>query len=91
MSLLILVLSWFAIGFICMFIMWISEMRGKEFNPDFFDEEGTAFVSLMLFLCGYISLILILSFYIEEKNIFTKLVYKIANIGIKKKEESKEV
>jgi hypothetical protein len=78
------------VGFICMFTLWIDAMRGKEFDPDFFGEEGIISVSLMLFLFGYISLLIVCIYYMKDKKYFTKFIYKIANIGVKKEESAKE-
>lgn len=89
MGVLIFVISWFVIGFICMFSLWISEMRGREFDEAFFDEDVVS-VSIMMLILGFISPFLICIAYTKEKKYFTRFIYKIANIGVKKEKISKE-
>ena len=84
------VISWLVVGFICMFGMWIDSMRGIEFDPDFFYEEDIITVSILLFILGYISLLIIFLALMKDKKYFTKLIYKIANIGVKKDKASNE-
>lgn len=84
MNVLIFFISWFVVGFICMFILWIDSMRGAEFDPDFFSQDDVIPVSIILFVFGYISPFIIGAFYMQEKKCFTRLIYKIANIGVKK-------
>lgn len=77
------VISWFVVGFICMISIWIGEMRGKEFNENYFDKDCVG-VSALMFALGYISPFIIYAVCTEEKKYFTRFVYKIANIGVKK-------
>ena len=77
---------WFGTGLLCALIMWIYEMRGKEYNPNFFD-EGVLLVSAFLILFGWISALIVLGIIISENHYFVRLIYKIANIGVKKDKE----
>lgn len=81
----IFISTWFGIGFLIMFCVWISDMRNKEFDKNYFDILGI-FFSLLILLFGYISLVIATFIYCYNNRPFTKLVYKIANIGIKHKE-----
>ena len=81
------IISWFVIGFISMIFMHLWDMRGEEYDEDYFDET-CIFISFVVILLGYISLIFMIfaSIYIKlkGKKLITKLLYKIANIGVKK-------
>lgn len=84
------IISWFFAGFISVIWNWFYEMRGEEFNPDYFD-IGVIGLSFLFFILGYISLILsYFILYANQNKPFTKLIYKLANIGIDKKEEIEE-
>ena len=74
-------ISWFLVGFLSIVFACIKDMRGKEFDPNYFN-EGIGVV-LFLIAFGYISVIIVIFCYIYEENYFTKLIYKIANIGVK--------
>lgn len=80
----IFIISWFVVGFMSMAYCWILDMRGKEFDPGYFD-NGNIALSVFLFCFGYISVLILISFEMNEKKLFTRLIYKIANIGIPKK------
>ncbi len=88
----IFVISWFLVGFFTLLYIWIDDMRGQEFDPYYFEQEGAIFISLLMIVLGYISPIICFLIYISEydKKPFTKLIYKLCNIGIKKKEENEE-
>lgn len=76
-------ISWFIVGLISAMILWISDMRGKEFNENYFDSTAIL-ISIVLIMLGYISLFMIFWLFTSEKKYFTKLIYKISNIGLKK-------
>ena len=76
------VLTWFCSGFIGMIATWIFDMRNKEFNENYFDISGI-FCSLLILFFGYVTLFLSIGLYCCKYKPFTKLIYKIANIGIK--------
>ena len=86
MGVIIFFLTWFGIGFLSMFGMWVVDMRGKEFDKHYFDND-TMFMSFMTFLMGYVSLIIFICYLCHEYIPFTKIIYKIANIGIKKSDK----
>lgn len=74
--------TWFVSGFITMFSMWIIDMRNKEFDENYFSAEWM-FFSLLVLILGYASLIGLIITYCYTHKPFTKLIYKIANIGTK--------
>ena len=76
-------ISWFVVGLICMMIICVSDMRGKEFDPDYFNEPmATTFI--ILIILGYISIFITYYLFACEKKYFTRLIYKICNIGVKR-------
>ena len=82
-------ISWFLVGVFSLVFFCINDMRGKEFNPNYFDhDDGLCF--FMIFF-GYISFIIVCIFLVYEKvyenKLLSKLIYKIANIGVKKQEK----
>ena len=79
----LIIISWFVVGFICVAIEWIGDMRGKPFNKHYFNGEVVA-SSITIILSGYISPIILYSIYTSEKKYFTRFIYWIANIGTKK-------
>ena len=79
----IILTLWFVVGLVCMLSLWINEMRGKEFDEDFFTED-VVFVSFVLVILGFISPFLLYAACTKEKKYFTRLIYKIANIGVRK-------
>ena len=85
----IFLVSWFLIGFVSMAVMWISDMRNNEFNENYFDKECVG-LSIFVLVMGYISIIILYFACTSEKKYFTKFIYKIANIGVKKAEKSSE-
>lgn len=83
----IFITTWFGFGFITMIAMWISDMRNKEFDKNYFNAEGI-FLSLLTWAFGYITLVVSIGIYCHNHKPFTKLIYKIANIGVKKSKEN---
>ena len=77
-----ILISWFVIGFISMISIWIVDMRGKSYDENYFNEDNV-YCSFVVFLLGYISVFVICLTISSEKKFFTKLIYKVANIGSK--------
>ena len=76
-------ISWFVVGLICVMVICVSDMRGKEFDPDYFNTPMvTMFIILIIF--GYISIFITYYLFASEKKYFTRLIYKICNIGVKR-------
>lgn len=76
-------ISWFVVGLICVMVICVSDMRGEEFDPDYFNAPMvTMFIILIIF--GYISIFITYYLFASEKKYFTRLIYKICNIGVKK-------
>lgn len=88
MDVIIVLTIWFGMGFLTMIALYIKDMRGQPFNEDYFKNQDNLCGSLSCILLGPISVIIVLGVFWIEHKLFTKFVYKIANIGIKKKEEN---
>ena len=84
-----LIISWFVVGLICMICVWINDMRGKKYNEDYFNKSciGT---SICIFLLGYISPFIIYITFTQTEKYFTKFIYKVANISVKTKTSNKK-
>lgn len=85
----IFIISWFLVGFLSIILCYGYDLRGEEFDPDYFTNEDIE-ISLLLFFLGYISLAIALGIFIYEEKLFAKFIYKIVNIGVKKTEEKKD-
>lgn len=93
-TLVILVISWILVGFISMVVSWFLDMRGEEYDPYYFKEDGMFLACLLMTMFGYITPIIMVFYYVPKKlNFrfsFTKFIYKLANIGIDKKNKPLE-
>lgn len=81
----IVVISWFVSGFIVDVYVYLHDVRGKEFDENYFNSECVETYVAMTAL-GYISLIIFFYIWCRKNKPFTRLLYKIANIGIDKRE-----
>lgn len=94
MTLVILVITWLVVGFISLIASWILDMRGEEYDPYYFKEDGTFLACVLMIMFGYITPIIMLFYYLPKKiNFkfsFTKFIYKLANLGIDKKNKQLE-
>ena len=79
----IIIISWFLIGLITVTIMILLDMRGEEFDEDYFSLENIA-VYLGSILFGCITMFIFIGVCIYNHRQFTKFMYWLANIGIKK-------
>lgn len=75
------------IGFILMLLWYLKEMRGKDYDEEFFDGERT--IGSIIFLFLWLPLLILCLLFIavgfmNEKKYITRLLYKIANVGISK-------
>lgn len=82
------ILLWFAVGFASIVFAWILDMRGQEYDEDYFKQSGIFITALIMTMFGFISPVIVLITAIEDKRIFTKFIYKIANIGMKSDDRS---
>ena len=80
------IISWFVVGLVSVIVIWILELRGTEFNGDYFDKEHVT-VSILMFLLGYLSFVIMYAALTQDKKYFTRFMHKIANIGVKKEAE----
>ena len=85
----IIIISWFLIGIITGTIMILLDMRGEEFDEDYFSLENIA-VYLGSILFGCITMFIFIGVCIYNHRPFTKFMYWLANIGIKKDGDDNE-
>lgn len=78
-------ISWLVVGFIGMIYTHLCDLRGKEFDENYFDKECIELSIIMIFL-GYFMPIILFIIWCKDYKPFTKLLYSIANIGTNKKE-----
>lgn len=83
-------ISWFVAGLICVMTICVSDMRGKEFDPDYFS-TSTVGMFVILIIFGYISIFITYYLFASEKKYFTRLIYKICNIGVKRTNKNKNL
>ena len=81
---------WLLCGGIGVFMAIVFELRGEKYNVNFLNEE-TVVLFLLLLMGGLVTMLIVLIKYIVRflayNESITKLLYKIANIGLKEKEE----
>lgn len=86
MSPIVFLISWLVSGLISTIIMLIHDFRGTEYNENDFDGDF-AFYCFMMTLCGYVSVILIIVYILDEKVTHSKgfgfYIHKLVNIGVK--------
>lgn len=83
-----LALSWIIIGFISLIIMLVLDMRGNEFDKDYFKESGTIEACLTITILGWISPLLLIGIILHDSinnGELSRLIYNIVNIGTGKK------
>lgn len=86
MKLLILFLSsWILSGFIAFVYMLTVDLRGEEYDPEYFDKD-LLYCFLTALLLGYLTPVFLLIDSQIEKQSLQKFIYKLANIGYKEKE-----
>lgn len=85
----IIVVIWLLMGLLSVMIICVHDMRGKPYNENYF--EGEIHYAMYLILMGGFAFFISIFVTIRERNEkrksnknFTKFIYKIANIGIKK-------
>lgn len=79
----LLLLSWFVIGLIGTVLIILEDMRGKEYDENYFTDECKMLYGVTVVL-GYLTLCLVIVHYIikvfQKNKPITKILYKIANI-----------
>lgn len=85
------IITWFVIGLVVSLYVLMSCYRGQSY--DFVKEDVKGIDDFLLIILilgfitigGYISGVITMIFLIQKKELYIKLIYKIANIGIRKK------
>ena len=94
----IIAVIWLLIGLLSVISICVYDMRGEPYDENYF--KGEILHTIVLILTGGVSFLIVFYLiivdilqYIYEKRksnrIFTKFIYKIANIGIKKDGDKK--
>lgn len=81
--LILFIISWFIVGLVSIILIHLHDMRGEEFDEDYFDSECIV-ISVIGILFGYVTILIYLYGILKEHKPFTKLFYWLANIGLKK-------
>lgn len=90
----IIAVIWLLIGLLSVISICVHDMRGEPYDENYF--KGEIFNIICLILTGVVSFLIV--FYLittdiyekrKSNRIFTKFIYKIANIGIKKDGDKK--
>ena len=77
---------WFLVGFVSITCVFLIEMRGHKYDADFFDAYTKERYITGICMGFFVPLIILydeIKQILEQKKLFTRLLYKIANIGIK--------
>lgn len=80
------IFSWFVVGFIVALVLCAEDLRGKAYDADYFaksNHNNCGWFATCVVL-WYISVIISFCCWMGEKRLFTKFVYKLVNIGVKK-------
>lgn len=96
------ILLWLLLGVLGLLILFIDNMRGQEYDPDYFKfyDGFDYFGFLIVTIMGPISLIIVFVLIAYEKyqkyinynpeKSFTRLLYNLSNLGLKDKEQTDE-
>lgn len=84
-----LIISHFVIGFTITTIIMLSELRGKEYDPYYFDIDMKILYVIGIFL-GWLWIFDFSYEFLKKykklpKHIISKLFWKLANVGMKKR------
>lgn len=94
----IIAVIWLLIGLLSIISMCVYDMRGEPYDENYF--KGEIFNIICGILMGGVTFLIVLYFIITDilqkiyekrksNRMFTKFIYKIANIGIKKDGDKK--
>lgn len=84
---LLFIVSWLLCGLLVSLVLTAYDLRGNEYNPDYFDHDFWV-MFLMFALFGYTNIVIVVIAMFKEK-VFDKIepgkiIHKITNIGVKK-------
>lgn len=94
----IIAVIWLLIGLLSVISICVYDMRGEPYDENYF--KGEILHTIILILTGGVSFLIVFYLIIvdilqniyekrKSNKIFTKFIYKIANIGIKKDGDKK--
>ncbi len=78
------VILWFVIGFITFLLLCAEDMRGVEYRYAISEHRPYFFLFVLMTAAGVLGFAIYAIIRIKEEDLFTKLIYKIVNIGVKK-------
>lgn len=84
---LLFIISWFLCGLLVCLILTAYDLRGREYNPNYFN--SLFWLSFLGFaISGYVPVIIVAVVMFKEKVLdkieLGRIIYKITNIGVKK-------
>lgn len=77
------IIVWFLGGILTAAYLIVTDLRGKEFNENYFSTE-VFFCTLIVIAFGLISAVILIGSEVHEKKAISKILYKLANIGYNK-------
>ena len=89
MGVVLFLISWFITGLVGAILGIASDIRGYEYDEDYFDGEAICAI-IVITIAGYLGLIFTIIFILHKRCAFSRLIYNIANIGIKKEKNNEE-
>ena len=87
MNFIIFLITWFLSGILSFIFACVVDMRNKEYDKNYFNDAESVIIALFILFAGYVSIVVVfINYLFFVKNwSFTRLMYNIANIGVKKK------
>ena len=79
LSLTLFLISWFVLGLICVMIICVSDMRGQEFDEDYFNAPMVT-MFIILIVLGYVSVFITYYLFLTLlflSNLYSSLIYFI--------------
>jgi len=78
-----IIISWVLVGLFSYLVCTLYDLRGTEYDMSYFDGSNLE-TFLIIVVMGYISLALSFGYIIYKQDCIGKILWKLANIGIKK-------
>lgn len=86
---LLFIISWFLCGLLVCLILTVYDLRGREYNPNYFNSNFWL-LFLGITISGYMSAIIMAVIAFKKKILdkfeIGKIIHKIANIGVRKRD-----
>lgn len=82
------VLGWILIGFVVALVTVALDIRGKKYDPRYFDGMWETIIMTIVF--WPLAVVFLLNNYLREKEIANKIMWKLANIGVKRNKKMED-